>query len=78
MITDKYITKEELFEVARIIEVLDAAFRSLDSLKTLSINVLTEEDGSGRTFPIYDCTGEVVGHIGWGDTGYALYGDNGE
>lgn len=75
-VTDKYMTTDEMAEIQGVCHRLDALSRSLSQYANISVDILSDEAGIGRTFPVYDHGGEVLGHIGLGDSGYVMYFDD--
>lgn len=77
MITDKYIAPEEMNEILLLCSLLDGVERSLMEKDTISTDILSDDEGLGRTFGVYDSNGELLGHIGHTGNGFALYLDDG-
>lgn len=78
MIADKYITVQELRDIANLCKQLDGLQETLKRITSVAVSLLDDEEGLSRTFEVWDSNGETLGHIGYGDSGYALYLDNGE
>lgn len=77
MITDKYITIEEMTEIQTLCRRLDALSETLDGLSLISTSILLDDEGGYRTFVVGDVNGEVLGHLGGTEQGFGLYLDDG-
>lgn len=77
-VRDQFITPEEMAEIQTICNRLTHFSRELDGLTQVGVSILQDPDGGGRTFPIHDSNGEVLGHIGYGDSGFVMYLDDGK
>lgn len=78
-IREDYITVEELREIVDVIEALNKFSDTLrEKAKRVSVNLFEEADGLGKTFPVIDNGGLVLGHIGTDEGGhFAFYLDDG-
>lgn len=77
-VREQFLTVEEMSEIQTICNRLTHLSKELDGLRHVGVSILQDPDGGGKTFPVYDSNGEVLGHIGYGDSGFALYFDDGK
>lgn len=78
-IRDTYINPQELQQIVFLCEELTRIRIELENeLDVISVNLFEESDGEGKTFEVRDSNGDILGHVGYGDNGYALYIDDGD
>lgn len=76
-IRDQFLTTEEMLEIQQICNRLTHLSRELEGLRYVAVSILEDPDGGGKSFPVRDTNGEVLGHVGYGDSGFVLYFDDG-
>lgn len=75
---NQYLTPEEMSEIQTICRLLNGLSEELDGLRNVGVSILQDPTGGGKTFPIHDSNGEILGHIGYGDNGFVMYFDDGK
>lgn len=74
---EKYLAPLELRAVANICEALTKAYEDINAESDVSVSFFEDDEGCGQTVKAYDCNGEVIGHIGFGESGgFVMYLEN--
>lgn len=77
-IRDQWITPDEMTEISGLCKNLDSLRRLCEQYTKISVNLFEDEEGLGKTFTLSDSNGDVLGHIGFAEEGFALYLDDGK
>ena len=77
-IRDQFVSISELKEIIKVCEYLNDLSAEMSEFTMISAYVLEDElDGAGKTFPVRDFNGDLLGHIGYGEGEFVLYFDDG-
>jgi hypothetical protein len=75
-VSDQYITPTEMTSLQRILRGMDRLAAELEDITDISVDLFINKEGLGRTFKVRDSNGDVIGHAGYGDSGFVLYLDD--
>lgn len=71
-----YITPAELRSIANVLDAMDSLYKTIKE-SNVSVALLEDPEGYGTTTSVADSNGDILGHIGYGDSGFVLYCDDG-
>lgn len=76
-VSDKWISQTELKQIGAICAALDEAYEAIERQRDVSIPFLEDAEGLLQTLPVFDSNGDTLGHIGFTESGFGLYLDDG-